>query len=79
MNMTDDQVGKIARAIRLISHGEHEPAGLEVLAMMVARHDGPCLSDSVGSAAEAITEVADSNARIANALERIAAAMEMGK
>ena len=68
--MTDDQVAKISRAIRFISHGEEQPAGLEMLAMAVSgsTHDGS-LADAMAHIAEAIEEVSMSINRVANAME----------
>ena len=34
--MTQDQINQIAKAIRMISHGESQPAGLEMLSMAIA-------------------------------------------
>jgi len=68
--MTDDQINKLARAIRFISHGEDEPAGLELLAVAISGNgNGGSLANSMTHIAEAIEEVSMAINRIANAME----------
>lgn len=61
--MTDEQALKIARAIRFISHGETEPAGLEMLAMSINGEGDH------GDLCSAVSNVADALNRIAAAIE----------
>ena len=71
--MTQDQINQIERAIRLISHGENQPAGLEMLAMSIAGEG--CynsLSGAILQHAEATERAADT---IASGLQAIADAI----
>ena len=71
--MNDDQVDKLARAIRFISHGEEQPAGLESLAMAISG------SYASGSLADAAIHIAEAIEEVAMAINNLAAMMEAKK
>lgn len=71
--MTDEQVTQIAKAIRLISMGENEPAGLEGLAMAISGsglHNNLCgaISELASANIQAAETIADGLNNIAMAI-----------
>jgi hypothetical protein len=72
--MNNEQINQIARAIRLISHGESQPAGLEMLSMAIA---GEGCHNSLAGAIQHHAEVTEHAAeQIAGGLYAIAEAIK---
>jgi hypothetical protein len=65
---------ELARAVRFISHGEKEPAGLEGLTMAISGEGKPgdnSLVDAIRDVAEALREIAEAHHHIADAIEKV--------
>ena len=67
-----EAIAELARCLRFISMGEREPAGLELLAIAIAGKADVAGDNLSGS----VRQLADEAGRIADAMERMAAAME---
>jgi hypothetical protein len=75
---TDDETKQIlvelARAVRFISHGEKEPAGLEGLTMAISGGGTPGdnnLVDAIRDVAEALREIAEAHNNVADAIKKV--------
>ena len=70
MAINDEQIDRLIRAVRLIAHGEEEPAGLEMLAMAFSKKDEPSISCAIDLLSDNIHEVAGALHRIADGIGR---------
>lgn len=75
--MTQEQIDQITKAIRLISHGESQPAGLEMLSMAIAG-DG-CYYSLAGAIANHAEVTEHAAEQIASGLHAIAQAISETK